>query len=624
MLSIFFTLLFCCFFIYHKQFDIYTVNIAGVTLNQTPIDWYNNKKNILEAIEIAKKQRVDLLCLPELCITGYGCEDIFLSDWIYTKAQEILLEIIPFTANITVVIGLPIIRCGVKHNTACVVQNTEIIGFHAKQFLANDGIHYEKRWFSAWPKGKQRFYTINGNRVPFGEYVYQINGQKIGIEICEDAWHEDRPARRYNFRGVDIILNPSASHFALGKTLVRQNIVEKSSEKFTCTYVYANLLGNEAGRVIYDGEILIAKQGKVVGRNTLLSCKDINIVTTDNLSVSPYLTQNQEFRDVATLGLFDYLRKSKTKSFVLSLSGGADSSTCASLVYLMLKRAIKELGFEHLCTKIGLEVESETQLYKEILYTAYQSTVNSSEETFGAAKELADYIGATFYNWGIDEEVFSYTKKIEKAIGRPLTWDSDDITLQNIQARSRSPIIWMLANINSGLLLTTSNRSEGDVGYTTMDGDTSGSIAPIAGVDKSFRRKLLIWAEKEDGIEGLSYVNALEPTAELRPHGQHQSDEKDLMPYHIMKEIEVLAIGKYQSPVDIYQVLFKKDLCDSDLLKEYVKKFFRLWSYNQWKRERLAPSFHIDDFNIDSRTWYRFPILSGSYRSELELLDKLF
>lgn len=598
------------------------MNIAGVALNQTPIDWENNKRNILEAITIAKEKKVDLLCLPELCITGYGCEDIFLSDWIYPKAQEVLLEIVPFITDITVVIGLPVLRNGIRHNTACVIKNTEIIGFHAKQFLANDGIHYEKRWFEAWPKGKKRFYTIDGNRVPFGEYVYEIDGQKVGIEICEDAWHEDRPGRRYNFRGVDVIVNPSASHFALDKTYIRKEIVETASKKFSCTYVYANLLGNEAGRVIYDGEILIAKDGKVIGRNKLLSCKDINILTTDNLSVSPYLSQNEEFKDVATLGLFDYLRKSKTKSFVLSLSGGADSSTCAALVYLMLKRSIKELGFDRLCTKIGLNVDSEKQLYKEILYTAYQSTKNSGEATFTAAKELADSIGATFYHWGIDEEVLSYTQKVEKAIGRPLTWERDDITLQNIQARSRSPIIWMLANIYHGLLLTTSNRSEGDVGYATMDGDTSGSIAPIAGIDKDFVRKWLIWAEKEEGVKGLSYVNALEPTAELRPQDQHQSDEKDLMPYHIMKEIEELAIGKYQSPVDVYQKLLEKDLCSDELLKEYVKKFFRLWSYNQWKRERLAPSFHIDDFNVDSRTWYRFPILSGSYRVELELLDR--
>ncbi len=109
---------------------------------------------------------------------------------------------------------------------------------------------------------------------------------------------------------------------------------------------------------------------------------------------------------------------------------------------------------------------------------------------------MAERIGATFYSWSIDEEVASYTGKIENAIGRKLTWDQDDITLQNIQARSRSPIIWMLANINNALLLSTSNRSEGDVGYATMDGDTSGSISPIAAVDKHFILQWLRWAEK--------------------------------------------------------------------------------------------------------------------------------
>ncbi len=598
------------------------MKIAAASLNQTPIDWENNKKNILEAIHQAQKKKVDLLCLPELCITGYGCEDIFLSDWVYEKAEQVLLEIVPEVTNITAVIGLPILRNGKRYNTACIITNKKIKGFHAKVFLANDGIHYEKRWFTPWVKGRKHFYTIDNNRVPFGEYIYELYGKRVGIEICEDAWHIERPGLRYDYEGVDIILNPSASHFALDKTDIRKKIVEDASAKFTCTYVYANLLGNEAGRTIYDGEIFFAEQGEIIGRNQLLSFQNVNLMVSDELETAPYLSKEEQFRDAVCLGLFDYLRKSKTKSFILSLSGGADSSACAVLVYLMLQKAIQELGFDLTCKKIGLIFSSEKELYSKMLITAYQATKNSGNETFTAAKKLANSIGATFYNWEIDDEVNSYTQKIENAIGRNLTWTTDDITLQNIQARTRSPIIWMLANIYHGLLLTTSNRSEGDVGYATMDGDTSGSIAPIAGIDKDFLRKWLVWAEKKENLSGLSYVNNLEPTAELRPQDQHQSDEDDLMPYHIMKEIEKLAIGKYKSPIDTYQLLQNKNLCQADLLKTYIKKFFRLWSYNQWKRERLAPNFHLDEFNIDPRSWYRFPILSGSYQEELSALDK--
>src|SRR5690606_1722164 len=159
---------------------------------------------------------------------------------------------------------------------------------------------------------------------------------------------------------------------------------------------------------------------------------------------------------------------------------------------------------------------------------------NSSEDTLSAAKALASSLGAEFHQWTIDEAVLASTSLIESAIQRKLTWQTDDITLQNIQARTRSPINWMLANIRRAVLLTTSYRSEGDVGYATMDGDTGGSLAPIAGLSKVFILQWLKWAEKALNHQGLHLVNKLQPTAELRPADRHQTDEDDLMPYHIL------------------------------------------------------------------------------------------
>ena len=178
----------------------------------------------------------------------------------------------------------------------------------------------------------------------------------------------------------------------------------------------------------------------------------------------------------------------------------------------------------------------------------------------------------------------------------------------------------MLANIKNYLLITTSNRSEGDVGYATMDGDTSGSIAPISAVDKPFIRQWLKWAEKELGYNGLKEVNQLAPTAELRPSDQSQTDEDDLMPYDIMVAIERLAIGQHLSPKEVYERLSNTELGSSTLLKEYIRKFYRLWTRNQWKRERIAPAFHLDEFNVDPKTWCRFPILSSGFDEELEQL----
>ena len=612
------------------------LKLAGATVNQTPIDWDNNTRNILAAIDMARKDGVDILCLPELCITGYGCEDIFLGEWIYEKAFEILEELIPACHGITVAIGLPLSYDTRHYNTTCFVHDGEPLGIYAKQFMAKDGVHYEPRWFSPWPANVQHTMYVCGKEVPVGDVTFEIHGAHVGFEICEDAWRAERPACRLVERGVNLILNPSASHFAFGKTLLREELIVSSSRNFRCTYVYANLLGNEAGRMIYDGEILIAHHGKLAARNKWLSYKPVQLLSCEidvgepNTPVpepTKYDRRKEtEFAQAASLALYDYMRKSRSQGFVLSLSGGADSSSIAVLVREMVRRGVEELGLKVFLERSGLRLgkdSDEKDIMSHILITAYQGTQNSSQSTFDSARVLAGELGATFYDWKIDEEVGSYTEKIEKSIGRELTWEQDDITLQNIQARARSPIIWMLSNINNALLLTTSNRSEGDVGYTTMDGDTSGSIAPIAAVDKYFIVNWLKWAEQELGYKALSHVNQLRPTAELRPLESTQTDEEDLMPYFILVEIERLAIRDHMSPLEVYDNLRYLDLEPDDLLKIHIAKFYRLWARNQWKRERIAPSFHLDDFNVDPRTWCRFPILSGSFTEELEQLKEV-
>lgn len=617
-----------------------TLTIAGATLNQTPIHWKSNKQNILSAIETAKEQKVDFLCLPELCITGYGCEDLYLSKWIHERALSELLEILAFCTDIGVSIGLPILLDNKVYNCNAMVLNGEILGFSAKQNLANDGVHYEQRWFTPWLKETKSTIILNNTSYDIGDLIYEIKGIKIGFEICEDAWITDRPACRLYEKGVDLIVNPSASHFAFGKATDREQLVVGSSEKFSCTYLYTNLLGNEAGRMIYDGEVIIAQQGKLISKNEHLSYSPFQVISakvnfdetnTDTLKTKPLLSKNESFEKASALALYDYLRKSNSRGFVLSLSGGADSACCAVLVASMIKYGVSTFGAKQFLINIEQEeLIKELPEYKQekfivgnLLTCVYQASKNSSDTTRNAAKSLAESIGAIFHEWSIQEEVSSYSSKIATVLGRELSWNLDDIALQNIQARARSPIVWMLANIKKALLLTTSNRSEGDVGYTTMDGDTSGSIAPIAAVDKPFIRQWLKWAEESLGYEGLQSVNQQAPTAELRPSDNHQTDEDDLMPYDIMVAIERLAIGQHQSPIEVYTELSDHQITSKEALKLYISKFYRLWSINQWKRERLAPSFHLDDFNVDPKTWCRFPILSGSYKEEIEVMMSL-
>ena len=169
----------------------------------------------------------------------------------------------------------------------------------------------------------------------------RVKGIKISYEICEDAWRKkERPGYRLAKKGVQLIINPSASHFAFGKNDIREEIVFEGSRDFHCTYIYTNLLGNEAGRMIFDGEIFIAQNGHLIQRNERLSFKAVNMVTAnidfeapDNshaeLNPDPD-DKNTEFVKASALALFDYMRKCRSRGFVLSLSGGADSTTCAN------------------------------------------------------------------------------------------------------------------------------------------------------------------------------------------------------------------------------------------------------------------------------------------------------
>jgi len=611
------------------------LKIGGATVNQIPFDWKNNTNNIVEAIQEAVRQEITLLCLPELCVTGYGCEDVFLSDWLPERAWAELLKIRTHCENITVAVGLPVRIAGVTYNGACVISDKKILGISLKQYLARDGVHYEPRWFDAWPPNKVGEITRDGEKISVGDLTYEVNGIHFGFEICEDAWRKDnRPGYRLFERGVNLILNPSASHYAILKSLLREEeVVVEGSRNFKCVYVFANLLGNEAGRIIYDGDIIIGQNGKLIAVNKRLSFKNFNVLGTEVDFDDPEQSQlvistdnkekNEELAQAVSLGLFDYLRKSKAKGFVLSLSGGADSSSCAIMVAEMVKRASRELGWEKFNASVGIDksINDWKVAVGQLLTCAYQGTRNSSTDTLNAARELASSIGAGFHHWTIDEEVTSYTKKIEAAVGRELQWDADDITLQNIQARTRSPIIWMLANIKRAVLLTTSNRSEGAVGYATMDGDTSGSFAPIAGLSKVFILQWLKWAENTLQHPGLRYTNSLQPTAELRPLSRNQTDEADLMPYRVLLQIEKNALIDRKSPVEVFNAMCGD--YDPSVLKGYIKKYFRLWAANQWKRERLAPSLHLDDWNVDPRTWCRFPILSSGYLEELAQLDQL-
>ncbi len=490
---------------------------------------------------------------------------------------------------------------------------------------------------------------------------------------------------------ANILLVSDSLPFAIG----RQRKIRRTLSRFhgsECLTVYTAFSGLCSGTTIYDGGSCVACNQKVrqlkrfqfqdatfhvetlrmnnleqkggkfsfVGKKT----SDAIAKTWEKGADRPY----EEFARATSLAIFDYMRKSRSKGFALSLSGGADSATIAALIRLGVAFACRQGSpcaflrwlaqsdkdedvlratpsarealesarrFEASATNEPGALDAlERQIVGALLTTVYQATRNSGAITRNAAKDVAEACGATHYEFDVDEAVEFYKKTVADATGVPWSWAKDDLALQNIQARTRAPSVWLLANRDGRLLLSTGNRSEVACGYATMDGDTAGGLSPIAGIDKAFIRRWLVWLEKEGvsfggressklTIPALKSINEQQPTAELRPQEAKQTDEADLMPYVVLNLFErALIRDRLELKVALKRVAKKAKALgidvDDELLRNWGLKFCRLWNASQWKRQRYAPSFSLDDYDLSPCSWARFPILSAGFQFEID------
>ena len=266
------------------------------------------------------------------------------------------------------------------------------------------------------------------------------------------------------------------------------------------------------------------------------------------------------------------------------------------------------------------------KMMPQVLHTVYQASKISGSVTRTAASKLAEDLGATYYEWSIADLVSMYTDLVNSTTPEDhLNYERDDLTLQNIQARSRAPGIWMIANRYGKLLVTTCNASEDAVGYCTMDGDTAGGVAPLGDISKS--RILKINRHIADnGIEvsdrirlhlpNMDYVAVQAPTAELRPG---QTDERDLMPYTVLDRIHVLNQIDLLFPQQILDTLAKEfSEYSREDLKTFVVRYFKKLSVAQWKRERGATTFHIEASDLNAKSGFAFPLLNDGMSNILD------
>jgi len=669
------------------QFD--TVRVAGATLNQTVGDWAGNTSRIIQAIAAARAQKVAVLALPEMSISGYSLGDRLLMEGTLRRSLQALQVVLPHTEGMVVAVGLPVEHDGAVYNAAAVLCDGKLVGFVPKENLAVGDVQYENRWFADWPRGAAAEVDLPwGGTAPIGSLLFRH--PEIGalaVEICEDGWRGNRPSSMYALAGAEIVLNLSASWFTLGKHHARQRLVEQNSQQDHTAYVYTSLIGCDATRLVFDGAGLIAVDGRIVAdaprfrftEPVHVFFADVDrallrraragegsfrrqavAAQTDRLGPTPTVVHMEgqlpmapvvhpggaywmrerdeipgslawlepivgrfgaddvphlELELTLSLGMWEYLRKSRIPGFALALSGGRDSAMCALLVARAFRYAFPDLS----------DRERKAKIRSQFL-TAYLASDHSGSATRQAAKAIAEELGAEHIEAPIAQAVATHRDVVGQAMGVDFSWDNPahDITLQNVQARLRGSMIWMMANLRGYLLLATSNKSEAAVGYTTMDGDTSGGIAPIADVPKSLVQLWLEWAADFHNLSSIQQVLATPATAELRPPEEEQTDEDDLMPFVVLDRLmnQVAHLGR--EPKEAFDALWPvfADRYGHDPVRfaAHVEKFTRLFCRAQWKRERFAISFRVTSFDLDPKSGFRFPPVQVGFEQELSEL----
>ncbi|NLK85667.1 MAG: NAD(+) synthase [Aeromonadales bacterium] len=612
------------------------LNFAAGRLNTIPLDLRGNANKILQLCNEAHKQGYKFVAFPELSITGYACGDLFNHAELQKAAVKVLLEIkYALEEDFTVGVGIPLLGSdGKTYDAYVLMEKGKILGVSVLHSFYNSK-DARVRFFTTPFDESLSFYI--GAQVYQVTQNFTIDGKKTAICFNDG----DLP---FVDDDCEVMVCPEATRFELYDTQLRLNKIVELSDKYQRYVMTTNLLGCESGSDIFDGLCVFAHKGQLLAISDILSFKESSLVS-EKSGVSTFIDENDVIVRAVALGLYDWMKKTHAHGFALSMSGGADSGLCATCVAYGQLAALHDLGFDGykaLMQSLKFEVPDftgdkesyiKTYMMPQVLTTVYQGSAVSSSVTRTAAAKVSENLGAKHFEWSIAKLVEDYVGLVNDTTpGDPLTWERDDLTLQNIQARCRAPSIWMIANRYNKLLITTSNASEGAVGYCTMDGDTAGGVAPIGDISKS--RILRINQHIADNgiaidasglklnVPNMSYISAQAPTAELRPGG-NQTDERDLMPYVILDRIAVLHQEEMQTPKQILEVLKEEySQFSKDELVVFVKRYFTKLATNQWKRERGATTFHIEKTDLNAKSGFIFPLLNDGYKSLLEDLDK--
>ena len=449
-----------------------------------------NTELILSHAWEAFEKGAQLIIFPELAISGYPPEDLILKDHFCTDCEmqfQRLKEVLPPEAF--VVIGSPITRNGGKYNAGVVFQGSEIVGEYRKMLLPNYGVFDEHRVFKA-------------GTDPF---VFDIDGQRAALHICEDSWEPDGAAvAALEDQSIDLLINLSASPYYRNKLNDRIDVLAQTARKLDTTLLYCNLVGGQ-DELVFDGASMVfAPDGSRLARAKQFQ-EDILYLDDSPRKETP-LPELEEIYEALKLGLKDYVEKIGFKRVVVALSGGIDSA-------IVLAIAVDALG-------------------KDRVSTVTMPSQYSSSGTLNDAIEMAGILDVELHTIPIKGLYEGFEGELSKVWGADKT---PGLAEENLQARIRGNLIMALSNEYGSLVLTTGNKSEMAMGYCTLYGDMNGGYALIKDVPKTLVFDLCRW-RNEQGESPVIPPSIIErpPSAELRPD---QKDTDSLPPYEVLDPI---------------------------------------------------------------------------------------
>lgn len=530
--------------------DFAKIRVGLAQINPTVGALKANASKIIDFYEQAVAAGCDVVAFPELSITGYPPEDLVLKDGFVTENQAVLANVVKTVGETIAVIGFVDRAENSTHiyNAAAVCQNGKIIGVYHKHLLPNYNVFDEQRYFTP------------GVHNP----LFTINGACVGVTICEDIWDPSGPVSVQASLGAVLNLNINGSPFHTGKIGVRREMLSSRARDGECVIAYVNQVGGQDELVFDGGSMVLASDGTVVASavefaEELLVC-DL-LLPKSKSAVAPQqsrgdiaepMDENAQIFSALVLGTRDYVQKNGFTDVVIGLSGGVDSALVAAI-------ATQALGSEHVH---GVAMPSR-----------YSSTGSISD-----AELLARNLGIDIQTISIEPAFGAYLESLRESFSGRKT----DLTEENLQSRVRGTTLMALSNKFGWMVLTTGNKSETAVGYSTLYGDSVGGFAVIKDLFKLKVYEICNHINQQSARDLIpTTILNKAPSAELRPD---QRDDQSLPPYEVLDPILELYVERDKTAQEIIARGYDAAL---------VTRIARLVDLNEYKRRQGAPGVRI-------------------------------